>query len=55
VFQIQLAHRQEAIPLTRNYIEQEEKRLKRLETARMKACNDVAARQNTARKELHTS
>ncbi|MBC2884592.1 class I SAM-dependent methyltransferase [Ochrobactrum sp. CM-21-5] len=33
VFHIQIAHRQEAVPLTRNYIEAEEKRLKRLDSA----------------------
>lgn len=33
VFQIQIAHRQDAVPLTRNYIEAEEKRLKRLDSA----------------------
>ena len=31
VFQIQLAHKRDAVPLTRNYIELEEKRLKKLE------------------------
>ncbi|HWD13764.1 cyclopropane-fatty-acyl-phospholipid synthase [Pseudochrobactrum sp. sp1633] len=40
VFQIQLAHRQDAVPLTRSYIEQEEKRLKRLETRKFKVSND---------------
>jgi cyclopropane-fatty-acyl-phospholipid synthase len=34
IFQIQLSHRQESVPLTRNYIEKEEKRLKRLESDR---------------------
>ena len=43
VFQIQLAHRQDAVPLTRNYIEQEEKRLKRLEMRKFKACNDSSS------------
>lgn len=33
VFHIQIAHRQDAVPLTRNYIEVEEKRLKRLDSA----------------------
>ncbi len=33
VFHIQIAHRQEAVPLTRSYIEAEEKRLKRLDSA----------------------
>lgn len=33
VFHIQIAHKQEAVPLTRNYIEAEEKRLKRLDSA----------------------
>ena len=33
VFHIQIAHRQESVPLTRNYIEAEEKRLKRLDSA----------------------
>ncbi|ENQ61575.1 hypothetical protein C979_01957 [Brucella canis UK10/02] len=33
VFHIQITHRQEAVPLTRNYIEAEEKRLKRLDSA----------------------
>lgn len=32
VFHIQLAHRQNAVPLTRNYIEAEEKRLRRLDS-----------------------
>ena len=41
VFQIQLAHRQEAVPLTRNYIEKEEKRLKRLECERSSANSQV--------------
>ena len=43
VFQIQLAHRQDTVPLTRNYIEQEEKRLKRLEMRKFKACNDSSS------------
>ncbi|MPT23984.1 MAG: class I SAM-dependent methyltransferase, partial [Starkeya sp.] len=33
VFHIQISHKQEAVPLTRNYIEAEEKRLKRLDSA----------------------
>ncbi|MGU3574833.1 class I SAM-dependent methyltransferase [Brucellaceae bacterium C25G] len=33
VFHIQIAHRQESVPLTRNYIEVEEKRLRRLDSA----------------------
>ncbi|MFC4625131.1 class I SAM-dependent methyltransferase [Daeguia caeni] len=33
VFHIQIAHRQDAVPLTRSYIEAEEKRLKRLDSA----------------------
>ncbi|MBV2142549.1 cyclopropane-fatty-acyl-phospholipid synthase family protein [Falsochrobactrum sp. TDYN1] len=33
VFHIQIAHKQESVPLTRNYIEAEEKRLKRLDSA----------------------
>ncbi|WP_297322253.1 cyclopropane-fatty-acyl-phospholipid synthase family protein [uncultured Bartonella sp.] len=31
VFQIQMAHKQDAVPLTRNYIEQEEARLKKID------------------------
>lgn len=33
VFHIQIAHKQDAVPLTRNYIEAEEKRLRRLDSA----------------------
>jgi len=33
VFQVQLTHRQEATPLTRDYIGETEKRLRALETA----------------------
>lgn len=33
VFHIQIAHKQESVPLTRNYIEAEEKRLRRLDSA----------------------
>lgn len=33
VFHIQIAHKQDAVPLTRHYIETEEKRLKRLDSA----------------------
>lgn len=36
VFQIQLAHKQNAVPLTRNYIELEEKRLKKLEGRKLR-------------------
>ncbi|MBA8876532.1 SAM-dependent methyltransferase [Phyllobacterium myrsinacearum] len=45
VFQIQLAHRQESVPLTRNYIEKEEKRLKRLESERSCANTQVDNRE----------
>ncbi|MDQ0998675.1 cyclopropane-fatty-acyl-phospholipid synthase [Phyllobacterium ifriqiyense] len=48
VFQIQLAHRQEAVPFTRNYIEQEEKRLKRLECERSSANSQVNAKESIA-------
>ncbi|MEP7456942.1 cyclopropane-fatty-acyl-phospholipid synthase family protein [Phyllobacterium sp. SB3] len=48
VFQIQLAHRQEAVPLTRNYIEQEEKRLKRLECERSSANSQVKTQESIA-------
>jgi cyclopropane-fatty-acyl-phospholipid synthase len=48
VFQIQLAHRQEAVPLTRNYIEQEEKRLKRRECERSSANSQVHAKESIA-------
>ncbi len=53
VFQIQLAHRQEAVPLTRNYIEQEEKRLKRLETRKFKVCNDESVESKPSRHFVH--
>jgi cyclopropane-fatty-acyl-phospholipid synthase len=43
VFQIQIAHRQDAVPLTRNYIEAEEKRLKRLDSAPKVANTEVPA------------
>lgn len=33
VFHIQIAHKQEAVPLTRNYIEKEEERLRRIDSA----------------------
>lgn len=48
VFQIQLAHRQDAVPLTRNYIEQEEKRLKKLETRRYKFAAKQPANENSS-------
>ncbi len=48
VFQIQLAHRQDAVPLTRNYIEQEEKRLKKLETRRYKFVAKQPANENSS-------
>lgn len=47
VFQIQLAHRQSAVPLTRNYIEQEEKRLKKLENRKYKTTAKQPANENT--------
>lgn len=50
VFQIQLAHRQDTVPLTRNYIEQEEKRLKRLEIRKFEAGNDSALHKSPDRK-----
>lgn len=37
VFHIQIAHKQESVPLTRNYIEAEEKRLRRLDSVRTSA------------------
>ncbi|MEJ5018618.1 cyclopropane-fatty-acyl-phospholipid synthase family protein [Ochrobactrum vermis] len=43
VFHIQIAHRQEAVPLTRNYIEAEEKRLKRLDSAPKGANSEARA------------
>ncbi|RCS23181.1 class I SAM-dependent methyltransferase [Phyllobacterium salinisoli] len=42
VFQIQIAHRQDAVPLTRNYIEAEEKRLKRLDSAPRGANTEIS-------------
>ncbi|HMF68785.1 MAG TPA: class I SAM-dependent methyltransferase, partial [Phyllobacterium sp.] len=48
VFQIQMAHRQEAVPLTRNYIEKEEKRLKRLECERSSANSQVETKESVA-------
>ncbi|MCO4319761.1 cyclopropane-fatty-acyl-phospholipid synthase family protein [Phyllobacterium sp. 21LDTY02-6] len=48
VFQIQLAHRQEAVPLTRNYIEHEEKRLKRLECERSSANSQTRQKESIA-------
>ncbi|MGH6762781.1 MAG: class I SAM-dependent methyltransferase [Phyllobacterium sp.] len=47
VFQIQMAHRQDAVPLTRNYIEATEKRLIRLEKQR-----DCANRSNEGRESI---
>lgn len=41
VFQIQLAHRQTAVPLTRDYIQEEENRLKKLELQQQSANNVV--------------
>lgn len=49
VFQFQLAHKQDAVPLTRNYIEQEEKRLKRLETSKLKAGYDTVDQKNPSK------
>ncbi len=43
VFHIQIAHKQEAVPLTRNYIEAEEKRLKRLDSAPKGANSETQA------------
>ncbi|WP_182522608.1 cyclopropane-fatty-acyl-phospholipid synthase family protein [Ochrobactrum sp. RH2CCR150] len=43
VFHIQIAHRQESVPLTRNYIEAEEKRLKRLDSAPRGANSEARA------------
>ncbi|WP_439272558.1 class I SAM-dependent methyltransferase [Pseudochrobactrum sp. HB0163] len=43
VFQIQLAHKQTAVPLTRNYIEQEEKRLKKLEMRKFAINKNIAS------------
>jgi cyclopropane-fatty-acyl-phospholipid synthase len=43
VFHIQIAHRQESVPLTRNYIEAEEKRLKRLDSAPKGANSEARA------------
>lgn len=43
VFHIQIAHRQEAVPLTRSYIEAEERRLKRLDSAPKGANSEVEA------------
>lgn len=53
VFQIQLAHKQDAVPLTRNYIEQEEKRLKRLETRKFQACNDSSEQKKPSKHLVH--
>ncbi|WOC15130.1 class I SAM-dependent methyltransferase [Pseudochrobactrum sp. MP213Fo] len=53
VFQIQLAHKQDAVPLTRSYIELEEKRLKRLETRKLKACNDSIPDNNPSKHRVH--
>lgn len=41
VFQIQFAHRQDAAPLTRGYIDGEEKRLKRLDSPRTGANTEI--------------
>ncbi len=43
VFHIQIAHRQEAVPLTRSYIEAEEKRLRRLDSAPRGANSETEA------------
>ena len=48
VFQIQLAHWQEAVPLTRDYIGAAEKRLKRLECERSSANSQVSAKESVA-------
>jgi len=48
VFQIQLAHQQEAVPLTRDYIGAAEKRLKRLECERSSANSQVSAQESVA-------
>ncbi|KXF78081.1 cyclopropane-fatty-acyl-phospholipid synthase [Paramesorhizobium deserti] len=48
VFQIQIAHRQDAVPLTRNYIEAEEKRLKRLDSAPRGANTEMPVRSRGA-------
>ena len=53
VFQIQLAHKQDAVPLTRNYIELEEKRLKRLETRKFQACNDSTEQEKPSKHFVH--
>ncbi len=45
VFHIQIAHKQEAVPLTRNYIEAAEKRLKRLDSAPKGANSETQAAQ----------
>lgn len=51
VFHIQITHRQDAVPLTRNYIEAEEKRLKRLDSAPKGANSEPKA----AKKKLNLS
>jgi cyclopropane-fatty-acyl-phospholipid synthase len=48
VFHIQIAHRQESVPLTRNYIEAEEKRLKRLDSAPKGANSEARAVKKSA-------
>jgi cyclopropane-fatty-acyl-phospholipid synthase len=53
VFQIQLAHRQDAVPLTRNYIEEEEKRLKKLENCRFRIIRERYTNENTAAQIFH--
>ncbi|MBO1024400.1 class I SAM-dependent methyltransferase [Ochrobactrum sp. SD129] len=49
VFHIQIAHKQEAVPLTRNYIEAEEKRLKRLDSAPKGANSETQAPKKRAK------
>jgi cyclopropane-fatty-acyl-phospholipid synthase len=49
VFQIQLAHRQEAVPLTRSYIDSEEKRLRRLDSPRTGANTETRPTKTASR------
>jgi len=49
VFHIQIAHRQDAVPLTRNYIEAEEKRLKRLDSAPKGANSETQTQKRSAK------
>ncbi len=49
VFQIQIAHRQDAVPLTRSYIDGEEKRLRRLDSPRTGANTETRPSKTASR------